>query len=48
MRDWESNGNDPLLKSMSDERVRREVERRLKDASQMKDFNKYTIEEHER
>jgi hypothetical protein len=33
---------------MSGERIRKEVERRLKDASEIKDFNRYLIEEHER
>jgi hypothetical protein len=29
-------------------RIREEVERRLKDASEIKDFNRYMIDEHER
>ena len=44
MRNWETNGNDPVFKKMSDERIRAEVERRLKDASEIKEFNKYLIE----
>ena len=47
-RNWETNGNDPLLKQMSEERIRLEVERRLKDASEIKEFNKYMIEQHEK
>lgn len=43
MRDWETNGNDPVLKQMSQERIRQEVERRLKDASDMTEYNKYII-----
>ncbi len=48
MRNWETNGNDPTIKQMGEERVRKEVERRINEASTMKDFNKYTIDEHER
>ena len=33
---------------MAEERIRNEVKRRLNDAGEMKDFNKFTIEEHER
>ena len=47
-RNWETNGNDPLLKQMSEESIRLEVERRLKDASEIKEFNKYMIEQHEK
>ena len=43
MRDWETNGNDPVLKQMSQERIRQEVERKLKDASDMTEYNKYII-----
>ena len=48
MRNWETNGNDPLFKQMSDERIRMEVERRLKDANEIKEFNKFMIEQHEK
>ena len=48
MRNWETNGNDPVFKQMSEERIRHEVERRLKDAAEIKEFNKFTIEQHER
>ena len=48
MRNWETNGNDPVFKKMSDERIKAEVERRLKDASEIKEFNKYLIEQHEK
>lgn len=33
---------------MSEERIRQEVERRLKDASEIKEFNRFMIEQHER
>eukprot|EP00347_Sterkiella_histriomuscorum_P010638 403375503 len=48
MRNWETNGNDPVFKQMSEERIRAEVERRLKDAGEIKEFNKFMIEQHER
>lgn len=48
MRNWETNGNDPLFKQMSEERIRLEVERRLKDASEIKEFNRFMIEQHEK
>jgi len=48
MRNWETNGNDPVFKQMSEERIRQEVERRLKDASEIKEFNRFMIEQHER
>ncbi len=48
MRNWETNGNDPVFKQMSEERIRQEVENRLKDASQIKEFNKFMIEQHEK
>ena len=48
MRNWESNGNDPLFKSMSEDRIRREVETRLRDISAIEELNKYAIDEHGR
>jgi hypothetical protein len=33
---------------MSELRIREEVERRLKDASEIKEFNKFMIEQHEK
>lgn len=48
MRNWETNGNDPVFKQMSEERIRQEVENRLKDASEIKEFNKFMIEQHEK
>jgi hypothetical protein len=48
MRNWESNGQDPLFKSMSEERIRKEVEIRLRDISAIEEFNKYAIDEHGR
>ena len=48
MRNWETNGNDPLFRQMSEERIRQEVERRLRDASEIKEFNKFMIEQHEK
>lgn len=33
---------------MSEERIRKEVEIRLKDASEIKEFNKFMIEQHEK
>ena len=48
MRNWETNGNDPVFKQMSEERIKAEVERRLKDASEIKEFNKFMIDQHER
>ena len=44
MRNWETNGNDPVFKQMSEERIKAEVERRLKDASEIKEFNKFMID----
>jgi len=40
MRDWEANGSDTHI----DSRVMQEVDRRLKEASHMEDFNRFTID----
>ncbi len=48
MRNWITNSNDPLYKQFSEETIRLEVNKRLADATDITDFNKYLIEEHGR
>lgn len=48
MRNWITNSNDPLYRKLSEETIRLEVNKRLKDASEITEFNRYLIEEHGR
>lgn len=48
MRNWETSGDDPVAKQITAERIKNEIEKRIKEASNIKDLNRYMIEEHER
>ena len=47
MRNWEQNG-DPIERKLFEENVRKEVTKRLQEAGDMTDFNRYLIDQHGR